>query len=270
MKQIKILEWKGMYPIKKVLLVTLWLVGCFLCVAGIVIFIFENDVKNLLIGIFFGIGVVVLFYPIKHYVLTTYHCVPCLNFKLQRAELEKLLEGEVFDKISNKEGNITNCDIKLSEHWICVKGKLFAKNLLLVGYPRVTSNLTGRATTPMVFIYMTGDIVNVDLKTDLSVEKILLLRKYFWHNLGIVATEIVGKEEEEVTDIFKKQYQILKEEMKLDDHALLIEMINEPEKYRKIYMELLPYNIKKWCEEQNEEERKRSQSNGRRKKGSRK
>lgn len=270
MKKIKIFEWKGMYPIKKMLLVIIWLVGCFLCVAGIVTFISNNDVENLLIGIFFGIGVAVLFYPIKHYVFTTYHCVPCLNSKLQKVELEELLEGEVFDKISNKEGNITNCDIKLSEHWICAKGKLLAKNLLLIGYPRVTSSLIGRATTPMVFVYMTGDIVKVDLKVDLSIEKISLLKKYFWNNLGIVSKEVVGKHAEEVTDILKKQYQILKEEMKLDDHALLIEMINEPQKYRKLYMELLPYHIKKWCEEQNEEERERLQSNGRRKKGSRK
>lgn len=244
MKKIKIFEWKGMYPIKKMLLVIIWLVGCFLCVAGIVTFISNNEVENLLIGIFFGIGVVVLFYPIKNYIFTTYHCVPCLNSKLQKAELEKLLEEEVFEKISKKDCNITNCDIKLSEHWICAKGKLFAKNLLLVGYPRVTSNLTGRATTPMVFIYMTGDIVNVDLKTDLSVEKISLLRKYFWNNLRIVAKEIVGKQEEEVTDILKKQYLVLKEEMKLDDQDLLMEMINEPEKYKKLYMDKMPYYIK--------------------------
>lgn len=32
--------------------------------------------------------------------------------------------------------------------------------------------------------------------------------------------------------------------MNLDDRELLIEMIKEPEKYRKIYMEILPYHIK--------------------------
>ena len=211
MNPIKVLEWKGMYPIKKILLVMIWLFGCFLCVAGIIIFISDNDVKNLLVGILFGIGGVVFFSPIKKYVLTTYHCVPGLNSKLQKVELEKLLEGEVFEKISKKDSNITNCDIKLSEHWICAKGKLIAKNLLIIGYPRVTSSLIGRATTPMVFIYMTGDIVKVDLKTDLSVEKISLLRKYFWHNLGIVSTEVLGKSEEEATDIFSKQFQVLKE-----------------------------------------------------------
>ena len=67
--------------------------------AGIIIFISDNDVKNLLVGILFGIGGVVFFSPIKKYVLTTYHCVPGLNSKLQKVELEKLLEGEVFEKI---------------------------------------------------------------------------------------------------------------------------------------------------------------------------
>lgn len=114
MNPIKVLEWKGMYPIKKILLVMIWLFGCFLCVAGIIIFISDNDVKNLLVGILFGIGGVVFFSPIKKYVLTTYHCVPGLNSKLQKVELEKLLEGEVFEKISKKDSNITNCDIKLS------------------------------------------------------------------------------------------------------------------------------------------------------------
>ena len=76
MNPIKVLEWKGMYPIKKILLVMIWLFGCFLCVAGIIIFISDNDVKNLLVGILFGIGGVVFFSPIKKYVLTTYHCVP--------------------------------------------------------------------------------------------------------------------------------------------------------------------------------------------------
>lgn len=64
-----------------------------------------------------------------------------------------------------------------------------------------------------------------------------MIRKYFWHNFGIVSTEVLGKSKEEVTDIFSKQFQVLKEEMNLDDRELLIEMIKEPEKYRKIYME---------------------------------
>ena len=66
MNPIKVSEWKGVYPIKKILLVMIWLFGCFLCVAGIIIFIFDNDVKNLLIGILFGIGGVVFFSPIKN------------------------------------------------------------------------------------------------------------------------------------------------------------------------------------------------------------
>lgn len=66
MNPIKVLEWKGMYPIKKILLVMIWLFGCFLCVAGIIIFISDNDVKNLLVGILFGIGGVVFFSPIKN------------------------------------------------------------------------------------------------------------------------------------------------------------------------------------------------------------
>ena len=171
--------------------------------AGTAVVLRDNDMESLLIGILFGIGAVILFCPIKNYVLTTYHCVPCLNSRLPKAELEYLLE-EVFEKISKKDCNITNCDIKLSEHWIYAKGKLIAKNLLIIAYPRVTSSLIGRATTPMVFVYMTGDIIKVDLKVDLSVEKICLLKRYFWHNLGIVSDEIVGKQEE-VTDILKNQ-----------------------------------------------------------------
>ena len=117
MNPIKVLEWKGMYPIKKILLVMIWLFGCFLCVAGIIIFISDNDVKNLLVGILFGIGVVVFFSPIKKYVLTTYHCVPGLNSKLQKVELEKLLEGEknrklidLTKRVSKICGKITNAD----------------------------------------------------------------------------------------------------------------------------------------------------------------
>lgn len=185
------------------LLVVIWLFGSFICVAGTAVVLRDNDMESLLIGILFGIGAVILFCPIKNYVLTTYHCVPCLNSRLPKAELEYLLE-EVFEKISKKDCNITNCDIKLSEHWIYAKGKLIAKNLLIIAYPRVTSSLIGRATTPMVFVYMTGDIIKVDLKVDLSVEKICLLKRYFWHNLGIVSDEIVGKQEE-VTDILKNQ-----------------------------------------------------------------
>ena len=73
MNPIKVLEWKGMYPIKKILLVMIWLFGCFLCVAGIIIFISDNDVKNLLVGILFGIGGVVFFSPIKKYVLESHN-----------------------------------------------------------------------------------------------------------------------------------------------------------------------------------------------------
>ena len=81
MNPIKVLEWKGMYPIKKILLVMIWLFGCFLCVAGIIIFISDNDVKNLLVGILFGIGGVVFFSPIKK--ICAYNISLCSWFKFQ-------------------------------------------------------------------------------------------------------------------------------------------------------------------------------------------
>ena len=81
--------------------------------------------------ILYGVDQYLLEHEIDVYKRQTYHCVPGLNSKLQKVELEKLLEGEVFEKISKKDSNITNCDIKLSEHWICAKGKLIAKNLLI-------------------------------------------------------------------------------------------------------------------------------------------
>lgn len=254
MKQLKIMEWKKLYPIKKIVLMVVWLFMTFLWVAGIVVFFRNHGIDNLLIGIVFGIGAIASFCPIKRYIFTTYHCVPCLNSILTKDELEELLEGETFVSISDQDHRIDKCPLSLSENWISAKGRLFAKNLLIAAYPEVTSSLIGRATTPMVFMYMTGDVINVDLEINLSAEQRRLLKQYLLHDLEIVSKELAPKQVEEISNIVKEQYQFLKEETKLDDKGLIREILQDSDKFKHMYMEKLPFYIKKWCKEHVNEE----------------
>ena len=87
---VKMTEWKNLYPIKKIILLSVWLFGVLILYASFAALIKDHDFRTIFIIILDSVGLVKSFIPIKKYILTSYHCMPVLNQIFTKKELEKL------------------------------------------------------------------------------------------------------------------------------------------------------------------------------------
>ena len=69
-------------------------------------------------------------------------------------------------------------DIAASAHWLRINGRYIPKELVILGGAEVTGNIMNRDTTPVIFLYATGDMVKIDLGVQVSVQKIQELNAY--------------------------------------------------------------------------------------------
>lgn len=269
MNQLKKAEWKNLYPIKKFLLMVIWVFCVFLVLTSLILLIRDGDIESIWIGVIFGGISIKTFSPIKRYIKEIYHCVPYLNHIFSRFELEELLSLEVFKYVKSINNDKILLPIGEGTHWISANGRFVSKDLAVLGWCEGNLSLIARDTTSIIFIYMTGEVIKIDLGRKLDIKDIISFNKTLWKEENIISANVLGEQEEEIINLFRKQFDALKKDLKLDEKEMIKQIILSPEKYKKIYMEILPHHIKKWCEEQNEEERKRLQSNGCRKNGSR-
>ena len=72
--------------------------------------------------------------------------------------------------------------------------------------------------------------------------------QYLWKKFQIIPRIIVGEQREHIVNAFARQFQELKENLGLNEKELVETILQNPEKYRNMYMERLPDYIKKWCE----------------------
>lgn len=75
---VKMTEWKNLYLIKKIILLSVWLFAVLILYASFVALIKDHDFRTIFIIILDSVGLAKSFIPIKKYVLTSYHCMPFL------------------------------------------------------------------------------------------------------------------------------------------------------------------------------------------------
>ena len=82
-----------------------------------------------------------------------------------KKEQEELLECENFETITElKSESLRWTDFAESEHWLRINERYIPKELAILGGAKVTFNIMNRDTTPVVFLYATGDVVKIDLE----------------------------------------------------------------------------------------------------------
>ncbi len=134
-QQMQITEWIHFYPLKKLLLLSLWCFGIVLILRGFwVVSIGKIEMNVEIILFLLGITILdgVFLRKIKRYVSTPYHCIPMLNHILSKNQLEQLLDGERFEPIQS-DNHSTNqySEVYQSQNWILVNGSLFSKKMTL-------------------------------------------------------------------------------------------------------------------------------------------
>ena len=241
MKQLRKTEWQRGYPIKKNLALCAWVLMGLAGFAGIV-----SHPKNLpsMAACVLALAGAVLTLPrLFKYYITTYHSLPALNKYLTKKEQEALIEHENFETIPEP---LQRIDFGESAHWLRIHGRYVPKELVLLGGAEVTGNIMNRDTTPMIFLYATGDVVKIDLEVQVSASKIRELNAYLWSCYHIFPGQADRIKIEELCRICKEVYtEYLKEKEPKRQSEVLKELIEDAQELRERCIARMPSYLKK-------------------------
>ena len=184
---IRTTEWKKLYPIKKGIIVSVWLFAVVILYAGFRGLIEDHDLKTIVVIILDGAVLMKSFLPVKNYLFTRYHCVPVFNQIFTKKELEELFEGEVFQKITGSmENPLNSLDLLESKNWFCIHGKFISKNMTIIGRAWVAASLNNRDITPVKIFYMTGQYLEVKAGYSWKVSTIQSFNQLLWEKYQII------------------------------------------------------------------------------------
>ena len=238
---VKMTEWKNLYPIKKIILLSVWLFGVLILYASFVALIKDHDFRTIFIISLDSVGLVKSFIPIKKYILTSYHCMPVLNQIFTKKELEKLLENEVFQKMTGSTENPLNRpELLESENWFCIHGKFISKNMAVIGRAWVAASLNNRDITPVKIFYMTGEFLKVKTGHSWNVSTIQAFNYLLWNEYKIIPAKVFSKDYERITTILKSTYSKIKEEKNLCEKEMIRYLLESGAEVKALFWNEIP------------------------------
>lgn len=179
--------------------------------------------------------------------MTSDHSMPYFNTIFTKEELKSLIVNEKFSGVDVIKGSgLQTKDFEESEHWFRIKGRYISKELAILGWAQITWNIQNRDTTPMKFIYLTGDVIEVDLGVKLSPKRIETINEYLWKNVQILPTEVRGEKEEKIRNDFRDLYRaFIHEKSNQTDKEVLKNLIQDAGGLRNMCFDKVPDYLKK-------------------------
>lgn len=142
--------------------------------------------------------------------------------------------------------SLRRTDFAESACWLRINGRYIPKELVILGGAEVTFNIMNRDTTPVIFVYATGDTVKIDLGVQASVQKIRELNEYFRSRYHIFPGQADGKKTEELCSIFREIYtDYLKEKEPEKEDAVLAKFVKDAGELRQKCIEKMPPYLKR-------------------------
>lgn len=142
--------------------------------------------------------------------------------------------------------SLRRTDFAESARWFRINGRYIPKELVILGGAEVTFNIMNRDTTPVIFVYATGDTVKIDLGVQASVQKIRELNAYFRSRYHIFPGQADGKKTEELCSIFREIYtDYLKEKEPEKEDAVLAKLVKDAGELRQKCIEKMPPYLKR-------------------------
>ena len=142
--------------------------------------------------------------------------------------------------------SLRRTDFAESACWLRINGRYIPKELVILGGAEVTFNIMNRDTTPVIFVYATGDTVKIDLGVQASVQKIRELNEYFRSRYHIFPGQADGKKTEELCSIFREIYtDYLKEKEPEKEDAVLAKLVKDAGELRQKCIEKMPPYLKR-------------------------
>lgn len=129
--QLKTIEWFKLYPLKKLLLVLLWLFCAYVSIRMFKVFWIEKYQELIWIELFFLGFTLLSAYKIWKYIRMPYHCPIVLKKFYTKEELEQELRGEKFELIQFKNSTLQKVACMFnSRNWLIINGILYAKKYM--------------------------------------------------------------------------------------------------------------------------------------------
>ena len=142
--------------------------------------------------------------------------------------------------------SLRRTDFAESARWFRINGRYIPKELVILGGAEVTFNIMNQDTTPVIFVYATGDTVKIDLGVQASVQKIRELNAYFRSRYHIFPGQADGKKTEELCSIFREIYtDYLKEKEPEKEDAVLAKLVKDAGELRQKCIEKMPPYLKR-------------------------
>lgn len=194
-------EWIRFYPLKRLILLSLWLFCVFIGVRG---------TQKTLAGEFLHeLGAIVLTnvccilaaatcYRVMMYVKNPRHCMPYLNRILSKSEMNRLLEKERFRQAEfSSEWLKKYIPIYMSDNWLVARGTVISRKLAASACIR-RSGISEKTDVLLEVYYRNGQKIKVNLNHSLSQE-------LFKELIGVLS-EGWNISEEEMSEEDEKKY----------------------------------------------------------------
>lgn len=163
------IEWIRFYPLKKLILVLLWLFCAVVSARAFQVYILAGmlvawDGKDIGFALFFCLLTAVTFVPVIRYVLLPYHSMPCLNRILSRKEMDGLMEREYFRRVRFSDEDLDRYHpFYRSTNWLVVDGKAISKKLAAIARVRYSLAYDRFTRLWLEVYYLNGQKITVDL-----------------------------------------------------------------------------------------------------------
>ena len=155
-RQLRMIEWIRLYPLKKTLLVSLWLFCLYATMRGIVMVGQTHRQDFLWITITFLVITIATVRKVWGYIKISYHCVPVFNRKLPKQELQELLNGEHFQQVPFQNKLLQKyTPVLLSENWAVIEGTLISRTS--IQQIKFVHDIPGRKSTRIQIKYRNGE-----------------------------------------------------------------------------------------------------------------
>lgn len=163
------IEWIRFYPLKKLILILLWLFCAVVSARAFQVYILAGmlvvwDAKDIGFTLFFCLLTAVTFVPVVRYVLLPYHSMPCLNRILSRKEMDGLMEREYFRRVRFPDEDLDRYHpFYRSTNWLVVDGKAISKKLAVIARLRYSLTYDRFTHLWLEVYYLNGQKISVDL-----------------------------------------------------------------------------------------------------------
>lgn len=241
MLSIKKEEWKKLYPIKKVIILFLWLFLILIIYASLLAIVRDHEIKAIFVTVLATVGAIKTYHPVKNYVLTPYHCMPFFNCLFSKKELEKLLDGEEFKQMSGDiKYAIDTPLLKESENWLCIDGRFVSKKMAIIARAWVAASLNNRDTTSVKIFYMTGDYIEIKTGSSWPVKRIEAFNHLLWGKYNIVPAKVFSRNYATLTNAFKKVSENIKQKQGLDEKGQIYYFLETDSELKELFWSEIP------------------------------